>query len=70
MTEKERRIRESPEARKILKETIDKHHAFMDAESGDIFYGCPLCGDNGVIRDWKDTGWDRSGSAGYGDCQI
>jgi len=38
-------------------------YAHMDTESGNILYGCPLCGDNGVIQGWKDTAWDRSGSA-------
>ena len=25
-----------------------------------IRWGCPLCGDNGHIRGWEDTLWDRS----------
>jgi len=37
-------------------------HAFLNTENGNILYGCPLCGDNGVIRGWKGTHWDRSAS--------
>lgn len=24
-----------------------------------IIWECPYCGDNGLIRDWEQTGWDR-----------
>ncbi|HPQ39096.1 MAG TPA: hypothetical protein PLV45_01875 [bacterium] len=27
---------------------------------GSINWECPFCGDNGLIYDWQETGWDRS----------
>src|SRR5687768_11848660 len=30
----------------------------IDAESEDIVWSCPVCGDNGIIRNWKGSMWD------------
>jgi hypothetical protein len=35
----------------------------MRAGSSEIVWHCPVCGDNGVIHNWKGTIWDRSVSA-------
>jgi hypothetical protein len=32
-----------------------------DADFDGMHWGCPVCGDNGVIRGWQGTLWDRSG---------
>jgi hypothetical protein len=33
--------------------------AVLDEIDCSISWKCPLCGDNGIIRGWKDTPWDR-----------
>lgn len=32
----------------------------LDADLDGMVWGCPRCGDNGVIREWQDTFWDNS----------
>jgi hypothetical protein len=34
--------------------------ADMDSETDEIMWWCPMCGDNGYIRNWKGTIWDLS----------
>jgi|GEM_PF-2237524 len=34
--------------------------AYLLPEEGEIWYICSECGDNGVIRGWEKTSWDRS----------
>jgi len=38
--------------------------AYLDAKSGEIWYECPECGENGRITGWEETSWNRSPSAG------
>lgn len=33
--------------------------ANLTGEPGTISWRCPVCGDNGVVRGWEGTGWDR-----------
>lgn len=33
--------------------------AELRPNSADIVWHCPLCGENGVIRGWEPTLWDR-----------
>jgi hypothetical protein len=32
----------------------------LDQELDGMLWGCPVCGDNGVIRGWQGTFWDNS----------
>jgi hypothetical protein len=32
----------------------------IDPETEDVVWWCPVCGDNGYIRNWKGTIWDLS----------
>ena len=34
----------------------------LDPPTEDIVWWCPVCGDNGYIRNWKGTIWDLSDS--------
>jgi hypothetical protein len=34
--------------------------ANVESDEATIVWGCPFCGDNGVIRGWEGTMWDRS----------
>jgi len=36
----------------------------LDPQTEDIVWWCPVCGDNGYIRNWKGTIWDLSGAGG------
>jgi hypothetical protein len=36
--------------------------ADLDPETEDVDWWCPVCGDNGYIRNWKGTAWDMSGA--------
>jgi hypothetical protein len=36
----------------------------LDADTEDIVWWCPVCGDNGYIRNWKGTVWDLSDAVG------
>lgn len=36
----------------------------LDPETEDIVWWCPICRDNGYIRNWKGTMWDLSNSDG------
>lgn len=38
--------------------------ADLDFETEDVAWWCPVCGDNGYIRNWKGTVWDLSDAAG------
>ena len=33
----------------------------LDHESGEIYWRCPFCMDNGVIRNWQGSFWDCTG---------
>jgi len=48
--------RRSPRRKRCLAEI----EACLLPDSGEIEYFCPECGDNGVIRGWKGSPWDRS----------
>lgn len=37
-------------------------NAYLIPDTGEIWYVCPHCGDNGVIRGWEGTSWNRSPS--------
>ena len=50
------RCRRKPK-RKACPGEID---SVFDPETGTIFWKCPICGDNGAIRDWEGTLWDFS----------
>src|SRR5512135_1500089 len=39
---------------------IGEIEACIHPDTGDIEYYCPECGNNGVIRGWEGTPWDRS----------
>jgi hypothetical protein len=47
--------RRSPARRRCLG-TI---RARLDPDGETIIWQCPICGDNGTIRGWEDTLWDR-----------
>lgn len=32
----------------------------LDPDTDAIIWFCPVCGDNGIIRNWQGTLWDRS----------
>jgi hypothetical protein len=34
-----------------------------ETDSMEIVWDCPWCGENGVIRGWEDTLWDRRPAA-------
>jgi hypothetical protein len=34
-------------------------HARFAADGSTIIWQCPICHDNGTIRGWEDTPWDR-----------
>jgi hypothetical protein len=36
----------------------------LDPETEDVIWWCPVCGDNGYIRNWKGTVWDLSDADG------
>ena len=38
--------------------------ADLDPETEDIVWWCPVCHDNGYIRNWKGTMWDFTDSEG------
>jgi hypothetical protein len=33
----------------------------FDPETEDVVWWCPVCKDNGYIRNWKGTVWDLTG---------
>ena len=35
----------------------------QDPDTGAIVWQCPVCGDNGIIRNWRGTLWDRTADA-------
>ena len=37
--------------------------ADVDPETDEIFWSCPVCGDNGIIGNWQKSFWDCSGDA-------
>jgi hypothetical protein len=39
--------------------------AVFEEDTDVILWRCPLCGDNGYIRGWRGTLWDRSGGKLY-----
>lgn len=41
--------------------------ARVDNDTDEIVWHCPKCGHNGVIRNWRNTKWDRSSEVGQGD---
>lgn len=47
--------------RKLCREEIV---GFVDPETDDIVWMCPVCGDRGVISNWRGTIWDMSGAEG------
>ena len=49
--------RRSPGRRRCLGDIM----AGLDRTSGHIVWQCPVCGDNGLIRGWEDTLWNRHG---------
>ncbi len=53
------RCRRSPGRERCAGEVVA---AFELEEAGvAIVWACEWCGDNGVIRGWRGTGWDRGG---------
>jgi hypothetical protein len=50
------RCRRSPGRRRC----VGAIHADFEEDGAAITWFCPLCEDNGVIRGWKETPWDRS----------
>jgi hypothetical protein len=34
-------------------------HARLEPDGAAISWECPICGDNGFVRGWQDTLWDR-----------
>lgn len=36
------------------------HAGLLAGEPSCISWHCPSCGDNGLIRGWKETNWDRT----------
>ena len=41
------------------RQCIGEIFASFETDPFEIAWSCPLCGDNGVIRGWEDTIWDR-----------
>jgi predicted RNA-binding Zn-ribbon protein involved in translation (DUF1610 family) len=41
---------------------VSEIQAYLIKETGEIWYVCPDCGDNDVIRGWERTFWNRSPS--------
>jgi len=37
--------------------------SILNSVTGEIFWECPVCGDNGFIVDWEGTLWDFSDSS-------
>lgn len=33
--------------------------ALLNEDAGEIVWHCPVCGHNGVIRNWQNTKWDQ-----------
>ena len=48
--------RRSPNRKRCLGDIL----ARIDEDTAAIEWHCPVCGDNGVIRGWESTRWDRS----------
>ncbi len=53
------RCRRRP-ARKLCTGEIETD---IDAETEEIVWWCPACGDNGIIRNWKGSMWDCTNDA-------
>lgn len=49
------RCRNKPNRRQCAGEIT----AAIDAGSGNVAWLCPICGDDGVISNWRGTAWDR-----------
>ena len=49
------RCRRSPKRSRCIGEIV----ARLDTQTMHIVWGCPLCGDNGLIHGWQETYWDR-----------
>ena len=54
------RCRRRPNRKPCQKEIV----GFVDPETDDIVWMCPVCGDRGLISNWRGTMWDMSGAEG------
>ncbi len=50
------RCRRRPNRKPCLEEIV----GFVDPETDDIVWMCPVCGDHGLISNWRGTIWDMS----------
>ena len=42
------------------KPCLEEIAGFVDPETDDIVWMCPVCGDRGLISNWRGTIWDTS----------